>query len=342
MPTRAAAAATDREAFNDNREARLQHFRIGQPGVGHVGMHRVAAVVVRSRAAAAANGLVILVALIAEGEVVHRPLRRRLHAERAVERIGDRLRGLDVTGDYRRRIAWVEHRTLRHDDVDRLQTAFIHRDFFVNQRAEHVQYRRARHRAWRIEVVGALPTAAAEIDRRAPRRAVDGNLDADQRAVVHLAGELAFGEPPQQSSHLLLCVILHVAHVGVHHVEPVVRDHVAQLVYALLARRDLRLQVGDVLRHVARRVAAGAEELRDLALAQAALLDQQEVVDQHTLFFDRAAVGRHRARRNAADVGVVAARGDEENDFLPDVLWRLQRRAGGRAAEHRRYHRHIR
>ena len=40
-------------------------------------------------AGAAADRLVVLVARVAEGEVVHRALRRRHRAERAVERVGD-------------------------------------------------------------------------------------------------------------------------------------------------------------------------------------------------------------------------------------------------------------
>src|SRR5487761_1874345 len=57
------------------RKAPLQHFGIGEPGVGHVRVDRRRAVEARTGAGSAADGLVILVARVTEGEVVHRALR---------------------------------------------------------------------------------------------------------------------------------------------------------------------------------------------------------------------------------------------------------------------------
>ena len=57
------------------------------------------------------------------------------------------------------------------------------------------------------------------------------------------------------AAHRLLGVVLHVPHVGLHDVEAELRDHRAQLLHALLVGGDLRLQVGEVLLRVARRVA---------------------------------------------------------------------------------------
>ena len=57
--------------------------------------------------------------------------------------------------------------------------------------------------------------------------------------------------------------------------------------------------------------APDAEQRAHLGLAEMALVDQQLIVDQHAFVVDRAAVGRHRSRRDPADVGMVAARRDE-------------------------------
>ena len=46
-------------------------------------------------------------------------------------------------------------------------------------------------------------------------------------------------------------------------------------------------------------------------LAEAAGIDQQDIVDQHAFLVDDAAVGRHRSRRDPADIGMVAARRDK-------------------------------
>ena len=86
-------------------------------------------------------GLVILVAVVAEGEVVHRALGRGHDAERAVERVGDALRGLDIAGDDGGRVARGQHRAVRDDDVERLQAAGVQRDVVVDQGAEDVEHR---------------------------------------------------------------------------------------------------------------------------------------------------------------------------------------------------------
>jgi hypothetical protein len=57
-----------------------------------------------------------------------------------------------------------------------------------------------------------------------------------------------------------------------------------------------------------------AKQRAEFRLAEAALFDEDEIVDQHALFLDDAAGGRHRARRGAADIGVMPARGDVEED----------------------------
>src|SRR3546814_20799972 len=97
------------------------------------------------------------------------------------------------------------------------------------------------------------------------------------------------------------------------------RDHAPKLAHALLVGGDLRLEVGDVLIRVARRPAARGEDRAHFRLAEAALRDQPEVVDEDALLLDRAARRRHRARRRAADIGVVAAAADGEQEIAPGV-----------------------
>ena len=94
--------------LEQHREAPFQHLGVGEARVGHVRVHATSVPSKPfARARAAADGFVILVAVVAEGEVVHRALRGAHHAERAVERVGDALRGLDIARDHRRRIARV-------------------------------------------------------------------------------------------------------------------------------------------------------------------------------------------------------------------------------------------
>ena len=57
----AAAAAADAELLDEHGIAPFEDFRVGEPGVGHVGLHRGRAVESRSRARAGGDGLVVLV-----------------------------------------------------------------------------------------------------------------------------------------------------------------------------------------------------------------------------------------------------------------------------------------
>ena len=72
-----ARAAADRELLQPHRKPRFQDLGIGQPAVGHVRLHRARPVMVRPGARPAGDRLIILVPLVAEGEVVHRSLARR-------------------------------------------------------------------------------------------------------------------------------------------------------------------------------------------------------------------------------------------------------------------------
>ena len=91
--------------------------------------------------------------------------------------------------------------------------------------------------------------------------------------------------------------------------------HLAQFMHALLVGGDLRLDVVDILHRVARRKLAAGQQRLQLLLAEAAAVDQLEIVDIDAFLLDGRGVRRHRAGRNAADIGVMTARRDPEQDF---------------------------
>ena len=101
LRTHAARAFSNRKLLQQHREAHFQHFGIGQSAVGHVALYHRGAGEVRARTGAARDRLVILVAIVAEGEIVHCPLRRRLRAQRAEQCVGDDLARLDIPCDDR-------------------------------------------------------------------------------------------------------------------------------------------------------------------------------------------------------------------------------------------------
>ena len=93
-----------------------------------------------------------MVFVVAEIEVVHGPLRRGKRAERTEQAIGHRLRGFHVAGDDRGGIDRRQHRLLRNDDVDRSQTAAVHRDLVIDHHAKDVEHGGAGDRLGRVEI----------------------------------------------------------------------------------------------------------------------------------------------------------------------------------------------
>ena len=128
------------------------------------------------------------------------------------------------------------------------------------------------------------------------------------------------GQPLDHAAHALGRVVLHVAHIGLDHVEPEMRDHLAELGDALLVGGDLRLQVGDVLRRVARGVGVVGQQRVEFLFHEGSAIDDAEIVDQHAFLVDGRGERRHRSRRRAADIGMVTARRRVEEDFLAGVV----------------------
>ena len=82
-----AGTSADVEILQHHRKAQFQHLRVGEPRIGHVGVHGVGAVEARAGRRAGADRLVILIGRVAEGEVVHRALRGGQRAERAEQAV---------------------------------------------------------------------------------------------------------------------------------------------------------------------------------------------------------------------------------------------------------------
>ena len=335
VPASAARATANRELFDAHRKPPFQHLGIGQARVGHVAVDGVATGMVGAGPRAAADGFVILVGGVAVHEVVDRALRRGEHVQRAVQRVGHTLRHLRVAGDDRGRVGRAQDSARGNHDAQRLEAPLVQRNRVAHQGAEDVQHRGFAYRGRRVVVAGVLGRGAGEIDHGRARGPVHVDAHADPAAVVHRIGERAVAQHVQYAAHRLLGVVLHVAHVGVHHVQAEVIDHGVQFAHAGRVRGDLGAQVGQVLVGVPARVGAGFQQFAHGAFAQPPAFDEPDVVDQHAFLVDRGAVGRRRPGRAAADVGVVAARRHvEQNTRRASVL-----RA---SLEDGRHHGHVR
>ena len=236
---------------------------------------------------AGTDRLVVLVLLVAEGEVVHGALRIGHRAHGAEQRIGDMLRGLDIAGDDGGRVGGLEHAAVGNDDVDGPQAAGIHRDDVLDHDAEGVEHGGSRHRLRRVEIVLHHRRGAGEIDRRLELLPVDGDPDLDHLTGVGGVFVIgAVGQPFQHAAHALGGVVLDVAHIGLDDIEAEMRDHLAQFGHALFVGGDLRLEVGDVLGGIAGRVGMVGQQRFQLLLAEAAAIDDAKIVEQHAFLVD--------------------------------------------------------
>ena len=71
-----ARSTPDRKRIQDYREPPFQNFRVGQASIGHMRMDAIRSVKIRPGPGAAADGFVILIISVAEGEVIHSALGR--------------------------------------------------------------------------------------------------------------------------------------------------------------------------------------------------------------------------------------------------------------------------
>ena len=95
----------------------FEDLGVGEAGISHVGVHGAGAIKTRSRASAAADGFVVLVASVAESEAVHGALGGGHDAKGAEEGVGDALGGFDVAGGDGGGVVGVEERSLGYADI---------------------------------------------------------------------------------------------------------------------------------------------------------------------------------------------------------------------------------
>src|SRR3546814_4693795 len=81
-------------------------------------------------------------------------------------------------------------------------------------------------------------------------------------------------------------------HIGGDGVGAVRGREIGERARAALAGGDLRLQIGDVERRVARGPVAGGEVGVDFRVAEMAVVDEEEIVEQDAFVVDALAVGR--------------------------------------------------
>ena len=197
--------------------------------------------------------------------------------------------------------------------AQRLQAARVHRDLVIHQRAEHVQHRGARDGDWRVEVVRLLCAGAGEVDasRLAPRCRCGWRRARGRRCPSHIRSRHRAAHRSRGARLLRHCP----ARAACTPARPAARSaRPSQRARPRPSGTQRPVRAGR--RDSARRCAPGTCHRQ--AVRAAPLRGRHrsatscDVVEQHALLVDVRRVRRHRARRDATDVRVVAARCDEE------------------------------
>lgn len=101
VPSPTSASLANRKPMQSYGEPSFEDFRIGDPGIGHVGVNRVGPVMLPGRATAATDRFVIAEGRVANQHIVHGALRSRRDLQCSEQDIDDPLTGLDVSRDNR-------------------------------------------------------------------------------------------------------------------------------------------------------------------------------------------------------------------------------------------------
>ena len=182
----APGAATQGEAVEAHGVAVLEHLRVGDLGVGHVGVHPARAVPPGGRTGAAADGLVVAESLVAEAEVVHGALAAPRQFQGLEQGVGETLAGLHVAADDGRTPLGVVdegriEQAVRNHDLEGLEEAVVERQPGRDHQPHDVHGDALDDRRGGVEVARMDRAAAGEVDARAvgPDNQLDGGIPAE-------------------------------------------------------------------------------------------------------------------------------------------------------------------
>ena len=313
----AAGAGADGVSGDVDGTGALEYLDGGVEGVGHVGLHGREAVELRSGPHAAAEGLVVVPARAAHGQVVHRPLAGGGNALRqglgqgAHDHVHHPAAGLHVAGGHGGRAAGVEQAALGGVQGDGAEAAGTGGGVGRHQAAEHVVDGRRRHRQRAVDVAGHLSGGAGEVGVDGMAIHAQGQFDGDvgvtEAVVVHHVAKAVFavGNGVQGGAGQALAVGVEFpqglgkagfAEADHQFREPPEAGAVGADLGGEVAAAFLAAQTGkDVIEHGFVRLAG---------LHQPGRRNDQALLRQR-------ARQRHGAGRVAADVGMMGAIGDE-------------------------------
>ena len=98
-----------------------------------------------------------------------------------------------------------------------------------------------------------------------------------------------------------------MAHIGADGGKPVIGHGALQFLHAFFIGSDLRLDVSNIHIRAARGVARAGQKCAKFCFAEMPTIHQQEIINHHAFFFQRARQRRCGTRRQAANISVMPA-----------------------------------
>ena len=241
-----------------------------------------------SGSGAPGDGLVIPEAFIAEQQVVHRPLAGRRDPESAQHHVDKPLRGLDVARRHRRAFGRVGRRrgveeALRKDKLKGLQDPGIERYGIIDEATKTVQNSARNEGRGGVEVVVENACRAGEIKQRPALAHL--HPESDFRPVIELIlkGSSAPRQPVEVRFHQAAGGSLYVGHISQDGCPAADGDELFEPPRAGPVRRDLGLDIGQVLPWTSRWPGPGKKNLLELVKPGNPGRDDLEIPQQHPL-----------------------------------------------------------
>ena len=152
-----------------------------------------------------------------------------------------------------------------------------------------------------------MRTGAGEINHGLARGAINADGDFQRRTIINARFKMAIGEFFQNAAHAFFGIIHDVPHIGADSGKPVFGNGAAQFLHAFFIGSDLRLDVSNIHIRAARGVTRAGQQGTKFRFAEMPTIHQQEIINHHAFFFQRARQWRRGTRREAANISVMPA-----------------------------------
>ena len=133
-----------------------------------------------------------------------------------------------------------------------------------------------------------MRSGAGEINHGLARGTINADRNLQGRAIINAGFKMPIGELRQYAAYAFFGIIHDMPHIGADGSKPVIGDGAAQFLHAFFIGGDLRLDIGHIHIRAARGVACAGQHGAEFRFPEMAAIHQQEIINHHAFFFQRA------------------------------------------------------